>query len=176
LIFVPASLPAICRDIVRKAPAAFLLLRIRASAFLATELKPPAPGVRVADGLASHWNQKFMRRYLSLVAALAILAAAFCWLSLPPANAQSAAREPVATPAQQQEAREAAVEQQQRIERYNQLIREQEDKAKRVESLLERQEKLMDKQEAAFARFEKILDTWELQQKEYQKYLDSLKK
>jgi uncharacterized protein HemX len=152
------------------------LLRIRASAFLATELKPPAPGVRVADGLASHWNQKFMRRYLSLVAALAILAAAFCWLSLPPANAQSAAREPVATPAQQQEAREAAVEQQQRIERYNQLIREQEDKAKRVESLLERQEKLMDKQEAAFARFEKILDTWELQQKEYQKYLDSLKK
>jgi uncharacterized protein HemX len=148
------------------------LLRIRASAFLATELKPPAPGVRVADGLASHWNQKFMRRYLSLVAALAILAAAFCWLSLPPANAQSAAREPAATPVQQQE----AAEQQQRIERYNQLIHEQEDKAKRVESLLERQEKLMDKQEAAFARFEKILDTWELQQKEYQKYLDSLKK
>ena len=117
-----------------------------------------------------------MKRFLYPLTGLLIFTAALCWLFLPHADAQSTSKGPALTPAQQTEAQQAATEQEERIQRYNQLVRAQEDKEKRVESLLERQEKLMDKQEAAFVRFEKILDTWEQQQKQYQTYLDSLKK
>jgi hypothetical protein len=117
-----------------------------------------------------------MKRFFYSAAALAIVAILFCCLNLPRAAAQSTSKGPAPASAQQTEAQRAAAEQQERIQRYNQLVQEQEDKAKRVESLLERQEQLMTKQEAAFTRFEKILDTWEQQQKQYQKYLDSLKK
>jgi negative regulator of replication initiation len=105
-----------------------------------------------------------MKRFLYLIAALAIFAGTFCWICLPHANAQSAAKE-LATP--------PAAADQQDVQR---LIRAQEDRTRRVENLLVRQEQLMDKQEAAFVRFQKILDTWEQQQKQYQQYLDSLKK
>ncbi|HWD94120.1 MAG TPA: hypothetical protein VG938_17445 [Verrucomicrobiae bacterium] len=117
-----------------------------------------------------------MKRFFYSAAALASVAILFCCLNLPRAGAQPASKEPALTPAQQADGQRAAAEQQERIQRYNQLVQEQEDKAKRVESLLVRQEQLMTKQEAAFERFEKILDTWERQQKQYQKYLDSLKK
>jgi hypothetical protein len=99
-----------------------------------------------------------MKRFLYFTVALAIFAAAFCWICLPRAGAQAPARNSSTTPPQQ-----TAVEQ-------------QEIRIQRVEKLLVRQEQLMDKQEAAFVRFQKILDTWEQQQKQYQQYLDSLKK
>jgi septal ring factor EnvC (AmiA/AmiB activator) len=110
-----------------------------------------------------------MKRLLYLTAALAIFGAAFCWLCLPRAIAQSPAKDPAA-------AAQSTAASQQDVERYNQLVRAQEDRTRRVETLLVRQEQLMDKQEAAFVRFQKILDTWEQQQKQYQQYLDSLKK
>jgi septal ring factor EnvC (AmiA/AmiB activator) len=110
-----------------------------------------------------------MKRFLCLTAALVTFAAAFCWICLPHANAQSPAKETGA-------AGQSTTASQQDVERYNQLVRSQEDRNRRVETLLVRQEQLMDKQEAAFVRFQKILDTWEQQQKQYQQYLDSLKK
>jgi hypothetical protein len=117
-----------------------------------------------------------MKRFLYPIAALTIATTAFCFLCLLRIDAQPVPKAPALTPAQQTETQQAAAEQQERIQRYNQLVHDKEDQAKRVESLLERQEQLMTKQEAAFGRFEKILDTWEQQQKQYQQYLDSLKK
>jgi septal ring factor EnvC (AmiA/AmiB activator) len=107
-----------------------------------------------------------MKRFIYPTLGIAIFAAAIC-LHAP---AQSS-KDTNAAATQQ-----SVAEQQERIQRYNQLVQGQEDRARRVESLLIRQEQLMDKQEAAFARFEKILATWEQQQKQYQKYLDSLPK
>ncbi|HEX4262758.1 MAG TPA: hypothetical protein VH597_00350 [Verrucomicrobiae bacterium] len=115
-----------------------------------------------------------MKHLFYSAAAIALAAILFCCFNLPRAGAQSTSKESV--PPTQTDAQRAAAEQQERIQRYNQLAGEQEDRARRVESLLVRQEQLMNKQEAAFTRFEKILDTWEQQQKQYQKYLDSLKK
>lgn len=114
-----------------------------------------------------------MKRIFFSIGALASIVILFYCLGSPRAAAQSTPKDASASLT---EAQRAAAEQQERIQRYNQLIQEQEDKAKRMESLLARQEQLMTKQEAAFNRFEKILDTWEQQQKQYQKYLDSLKK
>jgi hypothetical protein len=125
-----------------------------------------------------------MKRFLYLTAALAIFAAAFCWICSPRANAQSPAKDSAAA------APTNATDTQERLRQYDQLLKEhadqtkradqmlndQDTRSKRVESLLVRQEQLMDKQEAAFVRFQKILDTWEQQQKQYQQYLDSLKK
>ena len=124
-----------------------------------------------------------MKRFLYLTAALGIFAAAFCWLCLPPANAQSAAKDTTVAPSSDAGAKERIQQydqllktQQDHAKRTDQMLQDQDNRTKRVESLLVRQEQLMDKQEAAFARFQKILDTWEQQQKQYQQYLDSLKK
>jgi septal ring factor EnvC (AmiA/AmiB activator) len=117
-----------------------------------------------------------MKRSIYFIAGLFVFAAALCCLPLLRISAQAAPQTSSST-------QQAGEEQQQRIQRYNELVQEQqelakqqEDRARRIEALLVRQEKLMDKQEAAFARFEKILDTWEKQQQQYQKYLDSLPK
>jgi septal ring factor EnvC (AmiA/AmiB activator) len=139
----------------------FLLLEIRASGFLDTELKAAA---RCASRRSKTNKRLIMKRFLYLTAAVAIFAATFCWICLPHANAQPAAKESAAQP---------TAADQQDVQR---LVRAQEDRTRRVETLLVRQEQLMDKQEAAFVRFQKILDTWEQQQKQYQQYLDSLKK
>jgi hypothetical protein len=125
-----------------------------------------------------------MKRFLYLTAALAIFAAAFCWIFLPHANAQSSTKDSTAA------AQTNTIDTQERHRQYDQLLKEhadqtkradqilndQDTRSKRVETLLVRQEQLMDKQEAAFVRFQKILDTWEHQQNQYQQYLDSLKK
>ncbi len=110
-----------------------------------------------------------MKRLFYFAGGIAALIAFLCFAQ-PHASAQPSSKNGDASAAQ------AQVEQQQRIDRYNQLVKEQEERQNRMESLIQRQEQLMTKQEAAFTRFEKILDTWEVQQKQYQKYLDSLKK
>ena len=120
-----------------------------------------------------------MKKFLTVTAAIAILAFASCWLSLPRVTAQttdSTQQDPTKRADVLKRSDQLLKDQTDRGNRAELLLKDQETRSKRVEDLLVREEQLEGRQEAMALRYQKILDTWEQQQKQYQQYLDSLKK